>query len=134
LGESSGGEPERKIGAIGIHVSRGITSHGFAFNVTTDLKDFGLIVPCGIPDHPVTSLELEVEHPEELPTLEAIAHQAARQFGQVFGEQVLAVESLASLRAQAEAAPPQFPAEDTPMQVPVEVERLRCATERPIRA
>ncbi len=133
LEESSGGEPERKIGAIGIHVSRGITSHGFAFNVTTDLKDFGLIVPCGIPDHPVTSLELEVEHPEELPTLEAIAHQAARQFGQVFGEQVLAVESLASLRAQAEAASPQFPAEDTPMQVPVEVERLRGSAEPPVR-
>ena len=133
LEESSGGEPERKIGAIGIHVSRGITSHGFAFNVTTDLKDFGLIVPCGIPDHPVTSLELEVEHPEELPTLEAIAHQAARQFGQVFGEQVLAVESLASLRAQAEAASPQFPAEDTPMQVPAEVERLRGSAEPPVR-
>jgi lipoyl(octanoyl) transferase len=125
---------ERKIAAIGIHVARGITSHGFAFNVTTDLSDFALIVPCGIADHEVTSLEQEVKSPEGLPTLEAIAHHAARNFGQVFGEQVLEVESLAALRAQADAAPPQFPAEDTPLQVPAEVERLLGCAERPIRA
>jgi lipoyl(octanoyl) transferase len=130
--DKSGGT-ERKIGAIGIHVSRGITSHGFAFNVTTDLKDFALIIPCGIPDHAVTSLELEVQEPEKLPTLEAIAHAAVRQFGQVFGEQVLAVESLDALRAEAAAAPAHFPAEDTPVQVPAEVERLRGGSERPIR-
>lgn len=141
LDESSGAQtaaarPERKIAAIGIHVSRGITSHGFAFNVTTDLRDFELIVPCGIPDHAVTSLEREVERPEKLPGLEGMAHQAAQQFGVVFGQQVLAVESLAALRAQAEAAlsAREFPAEDTPMQVPAEVERLRGGAERPLRA
>jgi lipoyl(octanoyl) transferase len=133
LPDTSGGT-ERKIGAIGIHVARGITSHGFAFNVTTELKDFALIIPCGIPDHAVTSLALEVQKPEELPTLEAIAHATARQFGQVFGEQVVEVESLAALRAEVAAAPGQFPAEDTPLQVPVEVERLRGGAERPIRA
>jgi lipoyl(octanoyl) transferase len=125
--------PARKIGAIGIHVARAITSHGFAFNVTTELTDFALIVPCGIPDHAVTSLEKEIQPPAALPTLEAIAHQAARHFGQVFGEQVQRVESLAALRAQA-TAPPQFPAEDTPLQIPAEIERLRGTPGRPIRA
>jgi lipoyl(octanoyl) transferase len=135
--------PERKIGAIGIHVAKGITSHGFAFNVTTDLRDFELIVPCGIPDHAVTSLERELAldceagGPEELPALEAVADEAARQFGLVFDERVLAVESLAALRAEAEAAAgagPEFPAEDTPMRVPAEVERLRSGSERPAQA
>jgi len=130
-------QPARKIGAIGIHVSRGITSHGFAFNVTTDLRDFSLIIPCGIADHPVTSLQHEVAQPAELPSLEAIAHHSARQFGQVFAQQVLAVESLEALRAQAAAAapqPPEFPAQDTPLQVPAEVERLHNSGERPVRA
>lgn len=139
--------PERKIGAIGIHVARGVTSHGFALNVTTDLRDFDLIVPCGIADHAVTSLEQElerggagsIERSADLPTLETLAHQAARQFGMVFHEQVLAVESLADLRSLAAEAVPQFPAEDTPVCVPAEVERLRGTSlhetrERPVRA
>lgn len=124
--------PERKIGAIGIHVAKGITSHGFAFNVTTDLRDFDLIIPCGIPDHAVTSLEKEMPDPGDVPGLETVAHQAARQFGHVFDQQVLAVESLQALRAQ--VAERQFPAEDTPLSVPLEVERLRVAGERPVKA
>jgi lipoyl(octanoyl) transferase len=122
----------RKIGAIGIHVSRGITSHGFAFNVTTDLRDFQLINPCGITDRPVTSLEREVADPAILPGPETIAHHAARQFGLVFGQQVLAVEDLARLRAQAQLVAPQ--AQDTPLQVPPELERLRGTGDRPVRA
>jgi lipoyl(octanoyl) transferase len=133
---------ERKIGAIGIHVARGITTHGFAFNVTTNLGDFALINPCGITDRAVTSLENEVriqkvESPEGLPSLESVAHQAARQFGRVFNEQVLAVENLAALRAQAETAPEEpahFPAEDTPLKIPKEVERLRHTSDHPINA
>jgi lipoyl(octanoyl) transferase len=117
----------RKIGAIGIHVSRGITSHGFAFNVTTDLRDFALINPCGITDRPVTSLEREIADPAHLPGLEAVALQAARQFGAVFERQVLALEGLDQLRVEANASPEsrEFPAEDTPLRIPPEVERLR---------
>ncbi len=133
LGSAGSG---RKIGAIGIHVSRGITSHGFAFNVTTDLRDFSLINPCGITDRPVTSLEREVAQPTELPALQSIAHQAARQFGLVFNQQILAVESLEALRALAVARPPapDFPAEDTPLQVPREVDRLKGNTDPLYRA
>jgi lipoyl(octanoyl) transferase len=132
-GETGAAGPERKIGAIGIHVSRGITSHGFAFNVTTDLRDFQLINPCGITDKPVTSLEREVEDASRLPEPEALAHQAARQFGQIFGERVLAVESLDALRAQA-TAQTAMPANDTPLTFPQEVERIHGEPERPVRA
>ncbi len=140
LNESANRTSERKIGAIGIHVSRGITSHGFAFNVSTDLRDFQLINPCGITDKPVTSLDREVPEGVTVPGLEEIAHEAARRFGQVFGEQVLAVETLDAL--QRETGLPQMsqerevvhPAEDTPMQVPDEVRRLHGDAERPVRA
>jgi lipoyl(octanoyl) transferase len=135
---------EAKICAIGIHVSRGVTSHGFAFNVATDLSYFRLINPCGITDRPVTSLEREVPEPAALPNLEAIAHEAARQFGHVFGEPILAVESLIALRTQAsispaarpQLAPPHGPpkAQDTPLQIPPEVERLHDPRPRPVRA
>jgi lipoyl(octanoyl) transferase len=96
--------PERKLAAIGIHVSQGVTSHGFALNVATDLRDFEWIVPCGIRDRGVTSLELEAPAleagPATAPTMERAANSAARSFGRVFGRQILACESLDELLSQ----------------------------------
>jgi lipoyl(octanoyl) transferase len=127
----------RKICAIGIHVARGVTSHGFAFNVTTNLRDFLLINPCGITDRPVTSLQKELADPEGLPSLEAIAHQAASHFGQVFDQPIASLESLAVLRAQAAGNPGSaavFPAEDTQLQIPAAIGRLQHKPESPVRA
>jgi lipoyl(octanoyl) transferase len=89
---------EKKIAAIGIHVSQAITSHGFALNVTTDLRDFDWIVPCGITDRTVTSLELESPQ-EPLPTLLESANRVAANFGRVFHRQILAVDSIEELFA-----------------------------------
>ncbi len=89
---------EKKIAAIGIHVSQAVTSHGFALNVTTDLRDFDLIVPCGITDRTVTSLELESPQTPP-PALAQAANRAAANFGRVFGRQVLFADSLGQLRA-----------------------------------
>jgi lipoyl(octanoyl) transferase len=89
--------PEKKIAAIGVHISRGITSHGFAFNLTVELADFGWIIPCGIDDRSVTSLEMETGLPAEQLGLEDLANRVARQFGRVFDTQILQLEKLDDL-------------------------------------
>ena len=85
--------PERKLAAIGVHVSQGVTSHGFALNVTTDLRDFDWIVPCGIRDRGVTSLELEAPDTHTV-TMEAAINATARSFGRVFQRQMVWNQSL----------------------------------------
>ena len=96
---------EKKIAAIGVHVSQGITSHGFALNVTTDLRDFEWIVPCGITDRDVTSLELEAsptDDPARQPTMENAINSTARNFGRLFERQTVASGSLDELLAAAD--------------------------------
>jgi len=78
---------DRKIGAIGIRISRWITSHGFAFNVNTNLDHFELIVPCGIADRGVTSLAQLLGRPVPLAEVEDVL---ARQFAAVFDRQLTA--------------------------------------------
>jgi len=94
--------PESKLAAIGIHVSRFVTSHGFALNVNTDLSYFNLIVPCGITAKPVTSMQQELNKPSDL---NAVAESISRNFGVVFQSQILWLETLDALVRQTVSAP-----------------------------
>ncbi|HUE86676.1 MAG TPA: lipoyl(octanoyl) transferase LipB [Vicinamibacterales bacterium] len=75
-----------KIAAIGVRISRWVTSHGFAFNVNTDLEFFRLIVPCGIPDRGVTSLQVQTGAPVAIERVEA---SIAQHFAGVFSRELL---------------------------------------------
>jgi len=74
-----------KIGAIGVRLSRWVTMHGFAFNVSTDLSNFGLIVPCGIRELDVTSLARLGVDP---PSIEQTARASLRHFADVLDADV----------------------------------------------
>jgi lipoyl(octanoyl) transferase len=140
---------ERKVGAIGIHVSRGITSHGFAFNVTSDLDGFGLINPCGITDRPVTSLEREIAQagktaPASTLELESLAQRVAVQFGHVFEQPIEVADGLAALDdSLSEIAQRISDAQATvsqsgqfvglPLKVPRQIEQLRQQPVPPVR-
>jgi lipoyl(octanoyl) transferase len=80
---------DRKIGSIGVHVSRGVTTHGFAVNVNNDLQPFEWVVPCGIDGCRVTSLtrELGAEH-----DLDRFADTISRRFAEVFEREAVEAE------------------------------------------
>jgi lipoyl(octanoyl) transferase len=105
-------EPAAKIAAIGVHISRSVTSHGFALNVNTDLGYFNLIVPCGIMAKPVTSMQKEVGRELDM---DEVAHSLARKFGSVFGSEMLWVKTVDALLGNAVGVP---------MKVPEELRRL----------
>jgi lipoyl(octanoyl) transferase len=108
---------ERKIAAIGVHISRGVTSHGFALNVTTDLEFFSLIVPCGL-TKPVTSIEFETGL---RPSLDEVMTLASRTFSELFHSQMLWLESIHDLLPADSDAPTN---EDIPARAPEPERRI----------
>ena len=99
---------EAKLAAIGIHVSRSVTSHGFALNVNTDLSYFDLIIPCGITTKPVSSMQQQLG--KEL-HLNAVAESICRNFGTVFSSQILWLESIDALLGRTLGVPMKLPSE-----------------------
>jgi lipoyl(octanoyl) transferase len=112
-GAWTGTAPAAKIAAIGVHISRSVTSHGFALNVNTDLSCFDLIVPCGMTAKPVTSMQKELAREVDL---NEVAQAVSRHFGSVFGRQMLWVERLDALLGTVVGVP---------LKVPDELRRLR---------
>ena len=99
---------EAKIAAIGIHISRFVTSHGFALNVNTDLSFFNLIIPCGITTKSVTSMQRELGR--EL-HLNPVAESISRNFGIAFSCQMLWVGTLDALLGHPLGVPLRHPDE-----------------------
>jgi len=121
-------ETPAKIAAIGVHISRAVTSHGFALNVATNLDYFKLIVPCGISDKPVTSVAEEMQQTfvgrgRPVPPLEQVAELASRHFGRVFESQTLWLSSLDALLSRfPENEQPEN--QDTPAGAPENIRKL----------
>jgi lipoyl(octanoyl) transferase len=105
---TQGEASEAKLAAIGVHISRFVTSHGFALNVNTDLSYFNLIIPCGITSRPVTSMQQELGKPLDL---NAVAESISRNFGTVFSSQMLWVDTLEALLGRAVGVPMKPPEE-----------------------
>jgi len=101
-------ETDAKLAAIGVHISRFVTSHGFALNVNPDLGYFNLIIPCGITTNPVTSMQRELGRPLDL---NAVAESISRNFGTVFQSQILWVDTLDALLGRTVGVPMKPPTE-----------------------
>ena len=104
---------DAKIAALGVHISRSVTSHGVALNVNTDLSFFNLIVPCGIAAKPVTSMQKELGRELDM---NEVAHSVSRNFGRVFGSQTLWIDTIDALVGNTVGLP---------MKAPKELRRLR---------
>ena len=90
---------QRKVAAIGVKIAGGVTYHGFAINVSTDLSMYDAIVPCGITDRGVTSVVAELPDSANILTVKAVAEIVARQFSDVFGFRSESANAAAVLEA-----------------------------------
>ena len=106
-GCDAGSGREEKLAAIGVHISRWVTSHGFAYNVSTDLRLFDLITPCGIADCHVTSLEKILERP--VLRADALA-RLSQGFSDAFGLELISAAPTELSGWLAEAEPLGVPA------------------------
>ncbi len=103
---------DRKIASIGVHVARGVTTHGFAINVDNDLAPFGWVVPCGLTGVQMTSVLVETGPPDDgdAPLLSAVREDMAARFAQAFARRPVTVDldrvtAAAAATAVAAAAP-----------------------------
>ena len=97
---------ESKLAAIGIHISRSVTSHGFALNVNPDLTYFNLIIPCGITAKPVTSMQKELSKKLDMT---AVAESISRNFSKAFSTQILWVDTIDALLGHTIGVPMREP-------------------------
>ncbi len=95
---------ERKIASIGVHVSRGVTTHGFAINVSNDLQPFSWVIPCGLAGVQMTSVIAETGGSAETPSSYDVRESAARRFAEAFGRDAVDVDAGALEDALATAA------------------------------
>ena len=97
------GKTSEKLAAIGVHISRWVTSHGLAYNVSTDLRNFDLIVPCGIADRKATSLEKLLGRSVKL---DEVKPKLAEHLAEVFGLELQRIDRAELLEKLATAEQP----------------------------
>ncbi|MFZ0523577.1 MAG: lipoyl(octanoyl) transferase LipB [Candidatus Acidiferrales bacterium] len=114
---------EEKLAALGVHLSRWVTSHGFAYNVSTDLRYFDLIVPCGIAGKPATSLERVLDRAvsSEEVRLKLISH-----FGQIFDRKMISMSRVALEEKLADYAAAQQSHDDAAEHAAVDLQGSRA--------
>ncbi len=121
--QPGGSERPAKLGAIGVHLSRWITMHGFAFNISTELAHYGLIVPCGIARHGVTSV---AALGGVAPTVEQAARASLTHFAGIFDAEMTLATAAASAQLRKEHG--HAGGTNSPVEAPSAVSSLRLSS------